>query len=91
MGKLSTKTKASWLRGVMSAADQTKTIEYEFDDDAETVQIRDMERLARNIETARNNVVDKQAELIKAETLYERQIEAYTAAALQRGLPCQKS
>ena len=65
------------------------TKEYKFVDDAiDAEPVSDMEKLARNVELARADMVDKQGEAIKAETLYERQLQVFNEEAQKRGLLC---
>lgn len=53
--------------------------------------ISDMEKLARDVELARGDMVDKQGEAILAETLYERRLQLFREEAEKRGLLCPKS
>ena len=53
-------------------------------------QPENMEKLAKNIEIARAHKVDCEAELMKAEQLLIRQVDAYEAEESRRGLKCRK-
>jgi hypothetical protein len=92
------------LQIVLANSDQTTQSEYKFEDgEPVLIPIRDMEQLARRCELAaadvevqqtilrdaENHVVQCQGELIKAQTLLERQQAAYLqAASLRKGVPC---
>lgn len=64
-----------------------KTSELDFDPQtAFAEQPANMEQLAKNIELARGHLVDCQAELMKAETLLNRCVDAYEEEEKRRGL-----
>ena len=67
------------------------TKEYKFVDDAvEADPVSDMEKLARDVELARGDMVDKQGAAMLAETLYERRLQLFREEAEKRGLLCPK-
>lgn len=67
--------------------DTTQAADLDFDPQAAFVeQPANMEQLAKSIEIARSHLVDCQAQLLKAETLLNRCIDAYEEEEKRRGL-----
>lgn len=85
---MSTQTNVTrfWPR-LLAGVPKTET-PYVFED-GETVP-ENMEKLAKNIETARAHKVDCEAQLMQAQELLTRQVDAYEAEELRRGLKCRK-
>lgn len=81
-------TKSRWLPRLLVNSEPPAEHRFEDDDGVVEVQALDMEQLARRCELARNNVVDKQAELEKAKLLQERTDAEFIEASKKRGLPC---
>lgn len=62
-------------------------VAYEFEDDDEPAKPEtNMEKLAKDIEIARSNLVHCQGELMKAETLLNRCVDRYEEAETARNL-----
>ena len=66
----------------------TETVLHAFSD--ETPRPENMEKLAKNIEIARSHKVHCEAELMSAQELLARQVDALEEELKRRGLLCRK-
>ena len=75
---------------VFQALPVTQSYEFFDDDDQSPAKPANMEQLAKNVEIARAHKVDCEAELLSAQELLTRQVDAYEAEESRRGLKCRK-